>query len=145
MTWPATDRMVRFMVQGVFKRNPRDPTSSNPPRFILAGKYDFIPKIGEIDATMARAAFQLAKVTEILMTILLNSTCFVLSTESTITSNYLMSVNQSVNILHLSVHASVYVSLYERLSVRLSLCLSEHSSICVSICLCLSVRNFNCR
>ena len=50
------------MIQGVFKRNPRDPTSYNPPRFVLAGNYESLPKIGEIDATMKRAAFLLAKV-----------------------------------------------------------------------------------
>ena len=54
----------RFMVQGVFKRNPRDPTARNPPRFALAGKYDCLPKISEIDSTMARAAFLLAKVSK---------------------------------------------------------------------------------
>ena len=50
------------MVQGVFKRNPRDPTARNPPRFVVAGKYDSLPKISEIDSTMSRAAFLLAKV-----------------------------------------------------------------------------------
>ena len=50
------------MVQGVFKRHPRDPTGRNPPRFALAGKYDSLPSIGEIDSTMSRAAFLLAKV-----------------------------------------------------------------------------------
>lgn len=54
----------RFMVQGVFKRHPRDPTGRNPPRFALAGKYDSLPKISEIDSTMSRAAFLLAKVSE---------------------------------------------------------------------------------
>jgi hypothetical protein len=53
---------IRFMVQGVFKRNVRDPTAYNPPRFVLAGKYSSLPKISEIDATMSRASFILAKV-----------------------------------------------------------------------------------
>ena len=54
--------IFRFMVQGVFKRNVRDPTTYNPPRFTLAGTYAAMPKIFEIEATMNRAAFLKAKV-----------------------------------------------------------------------------------
>ena len=54
--------IYRFMVQAVFKRNVRDPTSYNPPRFVVAGRYSIMPKKEEIEATMSRAAFLLAKV-----------------------------------------------------------------------------------
>ena len=54
----------RFMRTPAFYRTKGDPTSTDPPEFILAGSYSAMPKRDEIDETLTRAAGRLERVLE---------------------------------------------------------------------------------
>ena len=51
----------RYMEKAVFKRDDRDPTASNPPRFVSCASFENMPKRDEIDAAISKGDFLLAK------------------------------------------------------------------------------------
>ena len=51
----------RYLDKAVFKRDERDPTASNPPKFVSCASFERMPKRDEIDTAISRGDFLLAK------------------------------------------------------------------------------------